>query len=140
MRTADVIFPAAVRMISLGLVLAARKLGIQPGPLAMALMFRLPAIGAFSFSRRPVRFGLTVGAIFLAGVSYEGNQGRVLYSARSFFGVTRVTEDATRRYHQIMHGGTIHGGQSIDPARSRKPLAYYTRTGPLGQFFAAFAG
>ncbi len=138
-RFVDFMLPAALGVMTLGLVLASQKMGIQTGPLAVALMFGLPALIAFSFSRRPIRFGLAVGAILLAGTYYDGNRARVLYSERSFFGVTRVTEDASRRYHQILHGGTLHGGQWIEPARSREPIAYYSRTGPLGQFFEALA-
>jgi hypothetical protein len=30
--------------------------------------------------------------------------------------------------------------QSLDPARSKEPLAYYTKAGPIGQVFDAFSG
>ncbi len=36
-----------------------------------------------------------------------------------------------------MHAGTIHGMQSLNPAKSREPLSYYTRSGPAGQVFQA---
>jgi spermidine synthase len=40
----------------------------------------------------------------------------------------------------LYHGGTAHGVQSLDPSRAREPLAYYTRSGPIGQVFQAFQG
>ena len=40
----------------------------------------------------------------------------------------------------LFDGQTIHGMQSLDPASSREPLSYYTRSGPVGQIFAAMAG
>ncbi len=36
----------------------------------------------------------------------------------------------------IAHGGTLHGRQSLNPARRREPLSYYTTSGPIGQVFA----
>jgi hypothetical protein len=38
----------------------------------------------------------------------------------------------------MIHGNTIHGQQSLDPARQREPLSYYHRTGPVGQIFELF--
>jgi hypothetical protein len=45
----------------------------------------------------------------------------------------RVVESAG--YRQLIHGTTIHGIQSLDPARAREPLSYFYRTGPIGQVF-----
>jgi SAM-dependent methyltransferase len=101
-------------------------------------IFGISAIVSFMFSRRPLRFALSVMAIFLAAGFSTANEGRILYSERSFFGITRVAQKDSGQSHWIMHGRTVHGGQWIDPARSREPLAYYFRTGPLGQFFGAF--
>jgi len=36
-----------------------------------------------------------------------------------------------------MHGTTLHGAQSLDPALRHEPLAYYHRSGPFGQAFSA---
>jgi hypothetical protein len=40
----------------------------------------------------------------------------------------------------LLHGATIHGLQSLDPARAKEPLSYYTKAGPVGQVFDAFSG
>ena len=34
-----------------------------------------------------------------------------------------------------MHGSTVHGIQSLDPARRGEPLGYYHRKGPIGDVF-----
>ena len=94
----------------------------------------------FSFSRRPLRFGLGLAAIFVASAMHGGQFGRVFHVERSFYGVYRVSTDATGGFRQIFHGSTLHGMQSLDPRRSREPLAYYHRTGPIGQVFEALAG
>ena len=40
----------------------------------------------------------------------------------------------------LFHGSTAHGVQSLDPRRACEPLAYYARSGPIGQVFRAFQG
>ncbi len=62
---------------------------------------------------------------------------RTLVSARSFFGVTEVIEGAPGDpWRVLMHGTTVHGSQSTDPALRRVPTGYYARPGPIGDVFA----
>jgi hypothetical protein len=94
---------------------------------------------SYRFVKQPIRFSLCLGAILVAGcVGYVGTQGRVLLTERNFFGVLRVTEDSSREFHQLVHGNTLHGRQSLDPARQAEPLAYYHTTGPIGRVFDMF--
>jgi hypothetical protein len=90
-----------------------------------------------SFWRRPVRFALGLAALLLAGSVYRGEEGQLLFAERSFFGVSRVTRSPGGDYPMLMHGTTLHGMQSLEPARRREPLTYYYATGPLGRFLAA---
>jgi hypothetical protein len=87
--------------------------------------------------RRPLRFGLGTAAAFLASLFYVGPYGHILALDRSFFGVYRVADDPTGRFRDLLHGATLHGMQSLDPAKSRTPLAYYTVGGPAGQIARA---
>jgi spermidine synthase len=43
------------------------------------------------------------------------------------------------RYHALYHGTTLHGRQSLDPQRALDPLAYYHRSGPIGQIISTFS-
>jgi len=133
----DLAMPLALGALVGGLILGLRAAGIRPGPFSYGLSFGIPALICFGFSRRPVRFALGVAAIFAAAALYTSDQGRVLHAERSFFGIHRVLLDTTGRYHVIAHGGTLHGRQSLDPARSREPLSYYYASGPIGQSFAS---
>lgn len=54
----------------------------------------------------------------------------IIDQGRSFFGVSRVTENAATR--MLIHGVTVHGAQFRDSARRDVPLAYYYPRGPLG--------
>jgi spermidine synthase len=40
---------------------------------------------------------------------------------------------------QLVHGTTLHGQQSRDPARRREALTYFHKTGPIGELFGALA-
>ncbi len=64
----------------------------------------------------------------------------MLHVERSFFGIHRVLLSPDGRFHMIAHGGTLHGKQSLDPARNREPISYYYANGPAGQLFAASIG
>jgi spermidine synthase len=50
--------------------------------------------------------------------------------------VDRDADGQLRLYVVLTHGTTLHGRQQKEPF-SGEPLAYYHRTGPLGQLFAA---
>jgi hypothetical protein len=108
--------------------------------LTAVLVFALFAgVVCFSFRHRPLRFGLGVAAILLAGAVFTSGGGRTLFQERNFFGVFKVQKSPKGDFHLITHGSTIHGAQSLDPAQRREPLTYFTRKGPLGQIFSAFA-
>jgi hypothetical protein len=96
--------------------------------------FGVPAMISLAFVRHPLRFALSLGAIVLGSALYNG-KGTYLYTDRTFFGVNRVLLFSTGGYHMLDHGNTLHGAQSLEPARVREPLTYYHPTGPLGDVF-----
>jgi hypothetical protein len=69
-----------------------------------------------------------------------GPAGHVIYRGRSFFGAFRVVLDTTGHERVFIHGATTHGVQSLEPGRRTEPMAYYTRSSPIGQVFEAFSG
>jgi len=125
--------PVAVGALTAVLIVGARRLGDTPS-LALAAL-ALPALVSFGRSRRPVPFGLSVGAMLLAGWWAGNPYGRVLYEERTFFGVYRVSADDSGRHHALYHGTTLHGLQAVAEGREGEPLTYYHRTGPFGQAF-----
>lgn len=138
-RVLDLALPAA-----LGLLTVALSAGVQRGQLGnsfdLALTLGLPALICFSFSRRPLRFGLGLAAISLASALGAGSSQPLLYAERTFFGVHRVFFDQGSNTHVLAHGNTKHGAQSLDPQRRREPITYYSPSGPIGQIFAERAG
>ncbi|MCI0461432.1 MAG: fused MFS/spermidine synthase [Gemmataceae bacterium] len=108
-----------------------------PGSLSALLVYGLPVVACFTFAGRPLRFGLGVGAVLLAGMLCRDPYGRVLYRERGFFGDLHVRIDPTGQYVQLVHGTTLHGQQYRDPQSRAEPLAYFHRSGPVGQVFEA---
>lgn len=117
-----------------------QSLHVDRQGLLSRLILALPLLVNYRYLPRPRRFALGVGACMLGTAFYGGVLGTTVHEERNFFGVVRVARDATGRFMQIAHGTTVHGSQSLDPARRRQPLVYYTRSGPLGQVFEAFRG
>jgi SAM-dependent methyltransferase len=134
----DVILPIAVAALTLLLVTSVERTAFTPRA-QYVIAFGLPALVAFGSSRQPVRFGLAMGAILAMSTIFGSSRGHTIHSARTFFGVHRVAIDPSGSYHQLLHGGTVHGLQSVDPARRREPLGYYSASGPAGQILDSLA-
>ncbi len=139
-RPLDLALPLALGLLTAGLVLGGQAYGLKAGPPSFAVMFGVPAILCYTFLGRPLRFALGVVALLLAGSLYHGVNGKVLFQARSFFGVHRITRADTEydSYYQLIHGNTIHGRRSLMPGREAEPVAYYYRGGPIGGVFQAY--
>jgi hypothetical protein len=136
-RLLDAALPVGLGVLTVAGIWTLQAYSIEPPQLRVGLMFGLPAVLCYTLIDRPVRFTLGLGALIVASFFYVGSEGRPIYTGRSFFGVLRVTTDAQERFHQIVHGNTVHGRQSLDPRLRREPLSYYSRTGPIGQLFTA---
>jgi hypothetical protein len=137
-RRLDVALPLALGGFTAGLVLGVPWLGLVTEHARVAAMFGLPAIVCYTFVARPTRFALGLIALLLAAQLYAGPQGRPLLEARTFFGVLRVTVDAGGRFHQLVHGNTIHGRQRRSGTLRDEPLSYYHPSGPAGDVFGRF--
>jgi hypothetical protein len=135
-RVRDVALPVLLGLVTAALVVGLQAGGLPPGPVSVALMFGAPLVVCYTFLARPARFALGVAALLLAGGLYRGVHGESAYRARSFFGAHRVTLDPTHSFRVLVHGNTVHGRQSLDPAQRRRPLSYYSRRGPIGRVIA----
>ncbi len=102
---------------------------------AVAIAAVLGALTCWTAGQQPLRFAFTVAAVLAASGLAPSGGGQLVYIKRSFFGVVRVTYDAKRQVHRLIHGSTLHGQQSLESAFRREPSTYYTRSGPIGQIF-----
>lgn len=133
----DWLMPVALGFCMAALILITAHWEWKPGFLVTFLFFAYSMLWCASFRKRPLRFALGITAMLIACWFYTGPYGRSLYTERSFFGVVRVTNDPSGHFRFLIHNGTLHGLQSLDGARSRESLGYYTSTGPAGQIFSA---
>jgi hypothetical protein len=130
--------PLALGLCMLTVILiAGHSEASQPGSLPAVIFFGWSMLACFSFHKRRYRFAFGVTVLIVASSFYTGAYGRTLDTERNFFGVVRVTNEPEGKYRDFIHSGTLHGMQSLDPARSREPLSYYFKSGPAGQIFRA---
>jgi hypothetical protein len=118
----------------------AKHIGAPAVLVFLVLGYLTPLVGCYFQSRWSFRFASCVAVVLLAGYFCREAGSPVHYRTRSFFGQITVRPDPQRQHTWFLHGSTLHGIQSLDPARRQEPLAYFHRTGPLGQLFAALAG
>jgi hypothetical protein len=130
----DFALPALVVLPAAALMLVAPALPDNLRSIVSLAGLVAGVLGAVVFIPRTFRYGVALGGVLLAGVLLYGDHTGSLVSLRSFFGVTRVTEEGG--FRKMVHGTTLHGMQSLDPARQCEPLSYYTASGPAGQVVA----
>lgn len=135
-RHLDLALPVAIGLLVTGVLFLVPLAGGQFEGAGKTFAFGLGAGIALNFIRRPLRFGLAVGAIAVAGSLPIGVKGTELAQDRSFFGVNRVTTSRDGRLHYLANGTTIHGAQDTAPARRRTPLTYFHPSGPIGQLIS----
>lgn len=123
--------PIAIGAASVAIVLWSNTAG--PSAKIFVALLAVPALLAFTLSRRPLPFAAALALMIFSGQFLNGGYGAVEYAERTFFGVYRVRVDREEGYRFLLHGTTLHGVQRLDPARRREPVAYYHRTGPVGE-------
>jgi hypothetical protein len=133
----DILWPLILAVITCALMLLIQRTELPAGRLRTALVFGLPLIVCYTFSGRPLRFGLGIAGLLLCNSQSPGIHGKSTDRVRSFYGVHRIARNAD--YRVLVHGNTEHGRQSLDPAHRSEPLAYYSRSGPIGELFDALS-
>jgi SAM-dependent methyltransferase len=95
------------------------------------------AILAVAVSDRVLPFALIIGAFCAEAAIAPAGEQSTLLTARSFFGVHRVTSSSDAALggetHLLFHGTTIHGAQPQSEARQCIATTYYASATPIGQ-------
>ena len=136
-RRLDVVLPGA---LALYIVTVTSSVDWLPTAVTAILLVVVPGVVCFAFSPRTLRFALGLSVLLASAESGRMYGGDLLHSERTFFGIYRVSHDVSSQVNILSHGSTVHGIQSVDPARAREPLAYYHPTGPAGHVVLAMAG
>lgn len=101
------------------------------------LIYGPPLVVAFFLRRRPLALGAALAAVLVVAGFVDARNSDQIRQSRSFFGVLRILRDRDEKgYTELRHGTTLHGRQSLEPARRAEPISYYHLRGPIGQLFA----
>ena len=131
-RRNDLLLPLTLGLCMVATIEGMAHFGLKPSRSLNILFFGYSMLWCMSFGKRTLRFAAGLTALVSASLLYTGPFGQVLHTERSFFGVLRVSNDPAGKFRNLFHGVISHGMQSLDPAKSREPLAYYTKSGPAG--------
>lgn len=95
------------------------------------IIFGPGCLVAYLLQRAPLRMGIALATLVVAGTFVRFDNRVPIHLERSFFGVHRVMFSGNERV--LLSGTTNHGAQSIKPNLRCEPLTYYSRGGPVGQ-------
>ncbi len=95
------------------------------------IIFGPGCLVAYLLQRAPLRMGIALATLVVAGTFVRFDNRVPIHLERSFFGVHRVMFSGNERV--LLSGTTNHGAQSIKPSLRCEPLTYYSRGGPVGQ-------
>lgn len=135
-RWVDLGWAVGLCLLSFGLLRLVPGLGLHTEEMLRLAIFLPPFFLCLSFGRRPLRFALGATALLVGLAGYTGPFGRTLFTGRSFFGVSRVVLSKNGKQMLLFHGSTIHGIQNLNQQHRDEPLAYYARSGPIGEVFS----
>jgi hypothetical protein len=109
---------------------------LQVGAIALMGLLAALAIG------RPILFTWILANMMLALGGWQQIDISTIEKARqrSFFGIYTIENSNSTQTRRLLHGTTLHGAQSSDPARSRMPLTYYAPGSGVGRAMQAAPG
>jgi hypothetical protein len=137
----DLALPIIVLLVLTAAEPYLKKFGLKENnfPLKFVIAAVIICAGYF-LQKRPIRLALTTGAIILAGIMFwNGNDNKLIYRERSFFGVHKVMRHASGFFNILKHGNTIHGTQFLHPELRGEPLTYYNPLSPIAEVFDKFS-
>jgi SAM-dependent methyltransferase len=104
------------------------------------LVITLPIVAVLALALRPLRFGLSVGVLWLIVSLYDDSQQKWVFRDRGFFGLVKVKavdsdEYSPFNYITLIHGGIDHGRQHAEPSKRHEPCSYFHPLTGIGQIF-----
>jgi hypothetical protein len=102
---------------------------IAIGRINSFLLIGVPLFLALISVDRPIRFGLSLGAVLLAANIFSDTDANLLlYRERNFYGIAKVEKNGP--FHRLVHGTILHGMQLVG---SNEAITYFHRTSPIGE-------
>ncbi len=139
----DMAFPITLLLVGLFVYYSVERIGYYLDLIGTVLILLAGINYALRF--RPVMLALLTGVLLFFIIGLHNLMSNVLFQERTFFGLLSVREQALpsatgalERFHELWHGTTKHGAQEWDKPFNTIPLTYYSRPGPIGQFFSVY--
>jgi SAM-dependent methyltransferase len=135
-RALRILTPALV--LALGWWLGAAFNPLDPAPQHVAALVLMAGLALLAIGR-PLIFSWILLHLMLGLGGWQQIDVSTIERARqrSFFGIYTIENVQSTNTRRLLHGTTLHGAQSLDPARSRQPLTYYAPLSGVGKAMQA---
>jgi SAM-dependent methyltransferase len=135
--------PAVIAVVLFLAWLIFRTTGLDSNTEAVALAHTALLFCGYKLKDHVRRFAWSFAVLIMAYAfmlpSYIEGAHRI-YATRNFFGVKKVLDDPEAHLRKLLHGDTIHGTESTDPARAGRPLSYYYAGGSVSDVIEMMRG
>jgi SAM-dependent methyltransferase len=120
-------------VLALGWWLGAAFRVVDTPPIQIAAIALMACLAVLAIGR-PLMFGFILANLMLALGGWQQIDISTIEKARqrSFFGIYTIENSNSTQTRRLLHGTTLHGAQSLDPAKSRDPLTYYAPGSGVG--------
>lgn len=111
---------------------------VAPSPLHLLALLAIASLAVLAIGR-PLMFTWSLAMLMLAVGGWQQLDISTVEGARtrSFFGVYTVQNVQSAQVRRFLHGTTLHGIQSLDPARAKLPMSYYAPDSGVGRAMRA---
>ncbi|WP_328831822.1 fused MFS/spermidine synthase [Thermaurantiacus tibetensis] len=135
-RALRVLTPGAT--LALSFVLGTGFDPVEPAPWQVAAVAALVLVAVLAIGR-PIMFSWAFAMLMLGVGGWQQLDISTIEGARtrSFFGIYTIQNVQSSRVRRLLHGTTLHGVQSLDPARARLPMSYYAPDSGVGRAMRA---
>jgi SAM-dependent methyltransferase len=135
--------PGLLAIAILGTWLIFRRTHLESNTEAVALVHTALVFVVYKLKERRQQFAFSFPVLMLAYTlilpGYIDAATRT-FTARNFFGVKKVLDDESTHLRKLLHGDTVHGIESTEPARSGQPLSYYYTDGSVAEVIEMMRG
>jgi hypothetical protein len=110
---------------------------LLPGPATAVALVAMLGLAWLSIGRRWLFTAMLALGMFGLGGGAQLVKTVAGLHQRSFFGVYTVEDRTADGMRWLLHGTTLHGAQSLDPAHARRMMTYYVPESGIGRAMAA---
>ncbi|WP_448581248.1 spermidine synthase [Thermaurantiacus sp.] len=110
----------------------------EPSPVQLLALLVIACLAVLAIGR-PLMFSWQFAMFMLAVGGWQQLDISSIEGARtrSFFGVYTIQNVQSAKVRRLLHGTTLHGIQSLEPARTRSPMSYYAPDSGVGRAMRA---